>query len=163
MTPACRVLDAAGIEYTLRPYEHDPSSTSYGDDAVEALGVEPDRVFKTLMALLDTEELVVAIVPVSHMLDLKRLALAMGAKRATMAPVALAERSSGYVAGGISPFGQRTLRRTAIDEIALACDTVFVSGGRRGLDLEVPPTQLIELLHAAVANLVSRDQIRHDG
>jgi Cys-tRNA(Pro)/Cys-tRNA(Cys) deacylase len=154
MTPACRALDAAGIEYTLHPYEHDPSSTSYGDEAVAAIGVEPDRVFKTLMALLDTNELVVAIVPVSSMLDLKALASALGTKRATMAPVALAERSSGYVAGGISPFGQRTPRRTAIDEIALACDTVFVSGGRRGLDLELPPSQLISLLHATVATLV---------
>lgn len=154
MTPACRALDAAGIEYTLHPYEHDPSSTSYGDEAVQALGVEPDRVFKTLMALLDADELVVAIVPMSNMLDLKALASAMGAKRAAMAPIALAERSSGYVAGGISPFGQRTPRRTAIDEIALVCDTVFVSGGRRGLDVEVSPVDLISFLNATVATLV---------
>lgn len=153
MTPACRVLDAAGIEYTLWPYEHDPAAESFGEEAAHALGVETDRVFKTLMAALDTDELVVAIVPVSGMLDLKALASTFGSKKARMAPVAVAERSSGYVAGGISPFGQRSPRRTVIDEIAFASDTVFVSGGRRGLDLELRPADLVETLDAVVASI----------
>lgn len=155
MTPACRVLDSLGVEYTLHPYEHDPNTPSYGDEAAAALGVEDDRIFKTLMATLDGsqggQELVVAIVPVSGKLDVKALAGAMGAKRAIMASVEVAERSSGYVAGGISPFGQRTPRRTAIDEIALLSDTIFVSGGRRGLDLELSPHDLIDCLSATVA------------
>jgi Cys-tRNA(Pro)/Cys-tRNA(Cys) deacylase len=153
MTPACLALDAAGVDYELHPYDHDPQSVSYGDEAVDALGVEPDRVFKTLMAELDTGELVVAIVPVSAKLDLKLLAAALGAKKAAMAAVRVAERSSGYVAGGISPFGQRMQRRTALDELAFASDAIFVSGGRRGLDLSVTPADLRAVLDATVAPL----------
>lgn len=151
MTPACRVLDAIGVEYTLHPYEHDPNVSSFGEEAADVLGVEHDRVLKTLMAQLDDGELVVAVVPVSGMLDLKALAAAMGSKKASMAAVSVAERSSGYVAGGISPFGQRTSRRTVIDEIAFASDSIFVSGGRRGLDLELSPHDLVETLGALVA------------
>jgi Cys-tRNA(Pro)/Cys-tRNA(Cys) deacylase len=153
MTPACLTLDAAGIDYELHPYTHDPAATSYGEEAAAALGVEADRVFKTLMAELDDGELVVAIVPVTCLLDLKSLAHSMGSKKAAMAAVHLAERSSGYVAGGISPFGQRTRRRTAIDEMALVHDTIFVSGGRRGLDLALAPDALVSLLDAVVADL----------
>lgn len=153
MTPACRALDAVGVTYSLHPYAHDSAASSYGDEAAVALGVERDRVFKTLMAVLDTDELVVGIVPVSGMLDLRKLASTFDTKRATMAPVRDAERSSGYVAGGISPFGQRTQRRTAIDELAFAADTVFVSGGRRGLDLELAPADLVAVLGARVAAL----------
>lgn len=150
MTPACRVLDASGVEYTVHPYDHDPNAASFGEEAAELLGVEHDRVFKTLMAELDTGELVVAIVPVSGMLDLKALAACMGSKKAAMAQVKVAERSSGYVAGGISPFGQRNQRRTIIDEVAFASDTVFVSGGRRGLDIELSPDDLVRTLEAVV-------------
>lgn len=153
MTPACLSLDAAGVQYTLHPYDHDPATSSYGDEAAVALGVEPDSVFKTLMAELDTGELVVAIVPVSGLLDLKKLAAVMGTKKASMAPLDAAERSSGYVAGGISPFGQRTQRRTAIDELALLCDEIFVSGGRRGLDVSLHPDALIDTLGALVGPL----------
>lgn len=153
MTPACRVLDANGVEYTIRTYEHDPATTNYGEEAAQALGVEAERVFKTLMATLDTGEMVVAIVPVSGMLNLKSLAAAMGSKKAKMASVEAAERSSGYVAGGISPFGQRTPRRTAVDEIAFASDTILVSGGRRGLDIELDPRALVSALDAVVASL----------
>ena len=155
MTPACVALDRAGVRYTPHPYEHDPSASSYGLEAAEVLGVEPDLVFKTLMARLDSGELVVAIVPVSEMLNLKALAAAFGTKRAEMADVGAAERSSGYVAGGISPFGQRTARRTAIDESAIICETIFVSGGKRGLDLEISPTEAISLLSAVVAPLTN--------
>jgi Cys-tRNA(Pro)/Cys-tRNA(Cys) deacylase len=153
MTPACRALDAVGVAYSLHPYAHDAAASSYGNEAALALGVERDRVFKTLMAVLETDELVVGIVPVSGMLDLRKLASTFDTKRATMAPLRDAERSSGYVAGGISPFGQRTQRRTAIDELAFAADTVFVSGGRRGLELELAPADLVAVLDAQVAAL----------
>lgn len=155
MTPACRVLDSLGIEYTVHPYDHDPTVTSFGDEAAAALQVETDRIFKTLMATLDTGELIVAIVPVSAMLDLKALAAAMGTKKATMAAVDVAERSSGYVAGGISPFGQRTQRRTVLDEIATLSESIFVSGGRRGLDIEVSPDDLITVTSSTVAAIAS--------
>ena len=155
MTPACLALDAAGVSYDVHPYTHDPAASSYGHEAAVALGVEPDQVFKTLMAELDTGELVVAIVPVSTMLDLKKLASALGSKRAAMATVAKAERSSGYVAGGISPFGQRMPRRTAIDELAFASDAIFVSGGRRGLDISLRPEDLVATLDAVVSPISS--------
>lgn len=153
MTPACVALDHAGVRYSVHPYEHDPTTESYGLEAVDALGVEPDLVFKTLMAELDTGELVVAILPVAEMLNLKSLAGVFSTKRAAMADVRVAERSSGYVAGGISPLGQRTLRRTALDDSATVCETIFISGGRRGLDIEIDPTDLIPLLDAQVAPL----------
>ena len=153
MTPAVDELKAAGVEFTLHPYEHDPSAPSYGLEAAEVLGVEPDRVFKTLMATVGDLGLVVAIIPVAELLDLKAVAAIFGQKRGAMAEVAAAERSSGYVAGGISPFGQRTRRPTAIDESATICDTIFVSGGRRGLDLELQPSDLISLLDSRVGQL----------
>lgn len=152
-TPACVALDEAGVAYVLHPYDHDPDAESFGLEAADVLGVEPDVVFKTLMAELDSGELVVAIVPVSGRLGLKALARAAGAKKAAMADVAMAERSSGYVAGGISPFGQRTPRRTFVDETAEIMDVMYVSGGRRGLDLSLAPTDLIDLLEATTAPL----------
>ena len=148
MTPAVDELKNSGVEFTLHPYDHDPSTPSYGLEAAEVLGVEPDVVFKTLMADAGVQGLVVAIVPVTEMLNLKALAAVFGQKRASMARREDAERSSGYVAGGISPFGQRTRRPTAIDESALICETIFVSGGRRGLDLEMRPEDLVSLLNA---------------
>ncbi len=153
MTPACVALDRAGVQYVAHPYEHDPSAGSYGLEAAEVLGVDPDVVFKTLMAKLDSARLVVAIVPVSAMLHLKALAAVFDAKKATMADVVEAERTSGYVVGGISPFGQRRPQLTAIDESALSCETIFVSGGRRGLDLELAPADLVTLLGATVTAL----------
>lgn len=153
MTPAVDALDRAGVHYRLHPYTHDPAAESYGMEAAEQLGVEPDVVFKTLMASLGDGSLVVAIVPVAEMLNLKALAGVFSQKRAAMADVHAAERSSGYVAGGISPFGQRTPRGTAIDESAEVCNTIFVSAGRRGLDVEVAPGDLIDILDARVAAL----------
>ncbi len=141
-TPATVALTAAGLAFELHPYEHDPAAASYGLEAAEALGVEPDRVFKTLLA--DTElGLVVGVVPVTGLLDLKALAAAVGAKRATMADPAVAERRTGYVVGGISPVGQKTRHPTVVDETAQLFDTVFVSGGRRGLDIELAPADLL--------------------
>ena len=156
MTPACLVLDAAGVEYDEHRYEHDPTNTAYGDEAAGALGVEPDQVFKTLMAELDTGELVVAVVPVIGMLDLKALAAACGTKKAAMASVELAERSSGYVAGGISPFGQRNQRRTILDETAFACDQIYVSGGRRGREVALSPDDFVLVLNALIAPISSQ-------
>jgi Cys-tRNA(Pro)/Cys-tRNA(Cys) deacylase len=149
-TPATAALTAAGIPFATHPYEHDPSAPSYGLEAAEALGVDPDRVFKTLLA--DTElGLVVGVVPVTGMLDLKALASAVGAKRATMADPAVAERRTGYVVGGISPIGQKTCHRTVVDETAQLFETVFVSGGKRGFDIELSPAALIEATSAEYA------------
>jgi Cys-tRNA(Pro)/Cys-tRNA(Cys) deacylase len=149
-TPATVALTAAGVEFTLHPYEHDPRAASYGLEAAEALGVEPERVLKTLMVTLD-RSLVVGVVPVVGQLDLKALARALGGSRAAMADVAAAERATGYVAGGISPVGQRRAHRTVIDESALSWPTVFVSGGRRGLDLELSPADLVAVTGATTA------------
>jgi ybaK/ebsC protein len=150
-TPAVHALVEAGIEHTLHPYEHDPSSDlSYGLEAAVAIGADPDQVFKTLCAYVDGK-LVVGIVPVSGMLDLKRLASAFGGKRAEMAPPADAERSSGYVVGGISPIAQRKALPTALDETAELWDTIYVSGGRRGLDIGLAPADLVRVTSAIIA------------
>jgi Cys-tRNA(Pro)/Cys-tRNA(Cys) deacylase len=149
-TPATVALTAAGVQFTLHPYEHDPRAASYGLEAAEALGVEPERVLKTLMVTLD-RSLVVGVVPVVGQLDLKALARALGGSRAAMADVAAAERATGYVAGGISPVGQRRAHPTVVDESALAWPTVFVSGGRRGLDLELSPADLVAVTGATTA------------
>lgn len=151
-TPATVALRAAGIPFTERAYSHDPAVTDFGREAAEALGVEPDRVFKTLLADVDGR-LVVGIVPVTGKLDLKALAAAVGGKRATMADPALAERRTGYVVGGISPIGQKTAHPTVLDETAELWDTVFVSGGRRGLDLELTPTDLVRATTAVLADI----------
>ena len=149
-TPATVALTSAGISYEVRAYEHDPRAVSYGLEAAEALGVEPARVFKTLLASLDGR-LVVGIVPVSGQLDLKALARALGGSRAVMADVAAAERATGYVAGGISPVGQRRTHPTVLDESALDFATILVSGGRRGFDLELAPTDLVAITAAVTA------------
>lgn len=141
-TPATVALTAAGIPFTPRAYVHDAAVTAYGLEAAAALGVEPERVFKTLLAEADGR-LVVGVVPVSSLLDLKALAAAVGAKRAVMAAPELAERKTGYVVGGISPIGQKTALTTVVDESAVLWETVLVSGGRRGFDLELAPEDLL--------------------
>lgn len=158
-TPATVFLEEHGISYSHHPYEHDPTAASFGGEAAEKLGVDPHVVFKTLMARLDDDqgELVVAIVPVTGQLNLKALARAAGAKRARMAAVADAERSSGYVAGGISPFGQKRPLRSFIDETAEICDSIYVSGGQRGLDIALAPSDLIGALDATVAPIATDD------
>jgi Cys-tRNA(Pro)/Cys-tRNA(Cys) deacylase len=154
-TPATVALARAGVPVRVHAYEHDPRAESYGLEAAEALGLDRPRVFKTLVALLDGR-LTVAIVPVARQLDLKALAAAVGGKRAAMAPVADAERATGYVAGGISPLGTRKALPTVIDASALAHASVFVSGGRRGLELELSPADLQRLTRAQTAP-IARD------
>lgn len=149
-TPATVALTAAGVDFTLHAYDHDPRAASYGLEAAEALGVEPGRVLKTLLASLDGA-LVVGIVPVDGQLDLKALARALGGSKAVMADVAAAERATGYVAGGISPIGQRRAHPTVVDASATAWPTVFVSGGRRGLDVELSPADLVAVTAATTA------------
>lgn len=149
-TRATTALNQAGVAFTPHPYDHDPRSSSYGLEAAEALGVSPTRVFKTLMADADGG-LVVGIVPVDRQLDLKALARALGRSKAVMAEVVLAERATGYVAGGISPVGQKRAHPTVLDESALVHPTIFVSGGRRGLDLEVRPLDLLAVTDATTA------------
>ena len=149
-TPATVALTAAGVDFTVHAYEHDPRAASYGLEAAEALGVEPGRVLKTLLASLDGA-LVVGIVPVDGQLDLKALARALGGSKAVMADVAAAERATGYVAGGISPIGQRKAHPTVVDASATAWPTVFVSGGRRGLDVELSPADLVAVTAATTA------------
>lgn len=150
-TPATRALTAEGVSFTVRPYEHDPrSQESYGLEAATALGADPARVFKTLVTRVDGD-LTVAVVPVTGQLDLKALARACGASRAEMAQVADAERATGYVAGGISPLGQRRRLPTVVDDSALRHPAVLVSAGRRGLDVELAPADLVALCDAVAA------------
>jgi Cys-tRNA(Pro)/Cys-tRNA(Cys) deacylase len=149
-TPATVALTRAGIEFTVHEYHHDPRAESYGLEAAEALGVELVRVFKTLMSSVDGV-LTVGIVPVSGQLNLKSLARAVGGSKAAMADLAAAERATGYVAGGISPIGQKHAHPTVLDRSASEHATIFVSAGRRGLDLEISPDDLVRVTRAIVA------------
>jgi Cys-tRNA(Pro)/Cys-tRNA(Cys) deacylase len=149
-TPATLLLAREGVAHTLHPYEPDAQVSSYGEAGAVALGVDPGRMFKTLLADLDGK-LVCAVVPVSGALDLKALAAALGGKKAAMADPHAAERSSGYVVGGISPLGQKTRLRTVVDASASSHRTVHVSGGRRGLSVELAPADLVRLTSAVVA------------
>lgn len=153
-TPATSALRAAGIPFTEHEYRHDPTAEAYGLEAASALGVDPDRVFKTLLAEVDGR-LVVGIVPVSGRLDLKALAAAVGGRRAAMADPGLAQRRTGYVVGGISPVGQKAPSPTVLDETAELWDTVYVSGGRRGFDIELSPAHLVEVTSAILAPIAA--------
>lgn len=151
-TPAIAALTRAGVPFSEHAYDHDRSAESYGVEAAERLGLPAEQVFKTLLVDVD-RALVVGIVPVTGKLDLKALAAAVGGKRAAMADPADAQRATGYVVGGISPFGQRRRLRTVLDESALDHDVVYVSGGRRGLDLGIAPGDLVHHLDAVVASI----------
>ena len=151
-TPATVALIRAGVDFALHSYDHDPRSASYGLEAAAALDLDPARVFKTLMASLDGR-LVVGIVPVSGQLDLKALARVLGGSKAVMADVAEAERATGYVAGGISPVGQKRAHPTVLDESALGSASVYVSAGRRGLDLEIAPADLVATTGAVTGQI----------
>jgi len=149
-TPASAALAQAGAEFTLHPYEHDAAAQAYGEEAADALGVPHERIFKTLVAEVDGG-LTVAVVPVSGKLDLKALAAALGGKRAAMAEAAKVERVTGYVVGGISPLGQRRRLPTVVDSSALKFATVYFSAGKRGLQIETAPAELIRLTGAVTA------------
>ena len=146
-TPATRAARAAGVAFTLHEYEHDPRAASYALEAADALGLEPARVFKTLVVTVG-DDLVVCVVPAPDQLDLRA-----AGKRAAMADTRRAERVTGYVAGGISPIGQRRALPTLVDDSALAHETVFVSAGRRGLEIELAPADLVALTRADVRPL----------
>jgi len=151
-TPATKLLASAGVVFVAHEYFHDPNSTSFGLEAAEKLGVDPNRVFKTLVANVD-ETFAVAIVPVNQQVSLKSLSRTLGAKRATMADPAQAARLTGYVVGGISPLGQKRLLTTVIDVSAEDFETILVSGGRRGFDIELSPRDLASLLSAVFAEI----------
>lgn len=151
-TPATALLDKQRVAHTLHSYEHDPRHESYGLEAAEALGLVPERVFKTLVADVDGK-LAVGVVPVTSQLDLKGLAAALKGKKAKMAEVAAAERATGYVAGGISPLGQKKRLPIVLDESAEQHETIFCSAGRRGLEVEITPAELVRLTNAVVARI----------
>lgn len=154
-TPATIALDAAAVSYRLHSYHHDPATTSYGQEAATALGIDPLRMFKTLVVELSATplRLAVAMVPVAGTLNLKACGQAFGVKRVSMAPAAQVTRSTGYVLGGVSPLGQRNALPTVIDETCQLWPTIFVSAGRRGLDVELDPADLIRLTAAQVADI----------
>jgi Cys-tRNA(Pro)/Cys-tRNA(Cys) deacylase len=149
-TRATQQLTRLGISHVVHRYEHDPRHSSYGQEASEALGVPPDRVFKTLIADIDGQ-LTVAVVPVAGSLDLKALASAVGGKRAAMADAVQAEKASGYVTGGIAPIGLRRPLPVVIDETAMRHTTVFCSAGQRGLEIELAPADLVTAAGARTA------------
>ena len=153
MTPAIKLLRQRKIAHAVHEYEHDESAESYGLEAAEKLGIDPARMFKTLVVKLDNGTLAVGIVPVSSLLNLKRMAKACGAKKAAMAPPPEVERATGYVLGGVSPLGQRRRLPTVLDESAERFDTVYVSAGKRGMDVELAPGDLQSLLGARLADL----------
>ncbi|AOZ12061.1 Cys-tRNA(Pro) deacylase [Pseudomonas lundensis] len=153
MTPALDLLKKVRAEHRIHSYEHDPKAASYGHEAAEKLGLAPAQVFKTLLASSEKGELLVAVVPVVGSLDLKALAHAAGVKKAEMADPAAAQRSTGYLLGGISPLGQKKRLRTFIDSSAEGFETIYVSAGRRGLEVELAPSVLAEQTRATFADI----------
>ena len=153
MTPAIDQAKKAKITFTIHEYAHDPAAESYGLEAAEKLGLDPARVFKTLVAAVGPKDLVVAVLPVSRQLDLKLLAKAVGAKKAAMAEVKLVERTTGYVVGGVSPLGQKKALPTVIDASAQGLATMHVSAGRRGLEIELAPADLAALTRATFSDI----------
>lgn len=153
MTPAIVAARKARIAFVVHEYAHDPEAKSYGLEAAEKLGLAPARVFKTLVVESDDGALAVGIIPVIALLSMKLMARAIAAKKVTLAERGAAERATGYVMGGISPLGQKKRLRTVLDDSALAYPTIYVSGGRRGLDLELAPTDLLRLSSASTAPL----------
>lgn len=155
-TPATVVLTNAGVEFSIVEYDHDPSVRNFGDETIELLGLDPERVFKTLVVDINPggkPQLAVGVVPVAGLLDLKAIAAALSAKKAEMADPKAAERSSGYVVGGISPLGQRTPLPTVIDETAQLFDTIYCSAGRRGMQINLAPDDLAACCSAVFADI----------
>ena len=154
-TPATAALARAGIPFTIHEYVHEPGVTGYGEEATAALGVPPHRIYKTLIVRVDGARLVVAVLPIGGQLSMKAIAAATGGKRADLAAAADAERSSGYVLGGISPLGQRKRLPTVVDASLLGHPTIYCSAGRRGMQVELAPAALIGLTGASVAPIVA--------
>jgi Cys-tRNA(Pro)/Cys-tRNA(Cys) deacylase len=157
MTPAISLANKAGISHQVHEYRHDPSNPSYGMEAAEKMGVPPQRVFKTLVVSLDNRQLAVGVVPVASMLSLKQIAKAAGAKKAVMAEKGDVERATGYVLGGVSPLGQKRRLRTIIDASAESFPTIFVSAGRRGLEIELQPEDLKRLVSGLFADIAQTE------
>ena len=157
MTPAINAARRARISYRIHEYAHDAATASFGREAAEKLGVDPARVFKTLVCEIDNSKLAVGIVPVSATLDLKAFATAVHSKRAAMADLSAAERATGYVAGGMSPLGQKKLLPTVLDRSASSFTTSYVSAGRRGLEIELDPADLLRIAPAALADIARAD------
>jgi Cys-tRNA(Pro)/Cys-tRNA(Cys) deacylase len=153
-TPATALLGRERIPHTLHPYDHDPRSQAYGEEAAAALGIDPGRIFKTLIASVDGA-LACAVVPVAGRLDLKAFAAALGGKRAELADPAAAARATGYVVGGISPIAQKGRLRVVVDESAELFDTVYVSAGKRGLQVELAPDDLVKVTGAITADVAT--------
>jgi len=153
MTPAVALLKRKKIQFRIHEYCHDTAAESFGLEAAEKLGLPPARVFKTLVVLLSSGDLAVGIIPVSDKLSMKHIAKATGGKKAEMAQPALVERTTGYVLGGVSPLGQKKSLQTIIDESALNWQTIFVSAGKRGLEIELAPGDLKSMLNATFANI----------
>jgi len=155
-TPATRELTRLGIAFTMHPYDHDPDERSFGEEAARILGLSTDEVFKTLVVFVDDAP-AVAVLPVSRLLDMKAFATAFGGRRTDLADLALAQRMTGYVVGGISPICQKRSLRTIIDEQAWLHDVIYVSGGRRGLDIGLAPDDLVMVTNAAIAAIARAD------
>lgn len=156
MTPAIKTLEQRKAQFQIHQYQHHSDCLAYGEEAAEALGVSADKIFKTLITQLNTGELVAALVPVNTTLNLKALARASGAKKAAMADAHQAERTTGYVLGGVSPLGQKTALRTLIDSSAQALASIYVSAGKRGLEVELAPAELASLTKARFADIAQR-------
>ena len=155
MTPAINLAKKNKVKYIVHEYEHDTSVQSYGLEASEKLGIEEERVFKTLVVMLQDKTLAVAVIPVSCMLNMKQMAKALGAKKCSMADKFDVERSTGYILGGVSPLGQKKLLKTVINISAKEFETIFISAGRRGLEIEISPLDLQKLTKANFENLIT--------
>lgn len=155
MTPAINLLKKNKCDFKIHKYEHDSDCTNFGDEAVKKLGLDANQVYKTLLVELTPKELVVCVLPVANQLSLKEVATIFGVKKAEMASKDEAQKVTGYLLGGISPLGQKKLLRTVLDESTKSFETIFISGGKRGLDIEVKPKDLEVLLKAKIGKITT--------